>query len=105
VPHVPQDRTHAWQSYLLSLDPSVDRVGVAADLRARGIGCGHGTWATHQQPVFETKQECPISADLFQRHFAIPMHAELSMSQVERVAETLRIALRVHASTPVKESL
>ena len=97
VPHVPQDRTHAWQSYLLTLDPSVDRAGVAADLRAQGIGCGHGTWASHLQPAFETKQRCPVSAELFQRQFAIPMHAELGMSQVERVAATLRIALQAHA--------
>jgi dTDP-4-amino-4,6-dideoxygalactose transaminase len=97
VPHVPRDRTHAWQSYLLTLDPSVDRAGVAADLRARGIGCGHGTWASHLQPVYQAKQPCPVSADLFQRHLAIPMHAELTMSQVERVAESLRAALRAHA--------
>jgi len=97
VPHVPQDRTHAWQSYLVTLDPSVDRAGVAADLRAQGIGCGHGTWACHLQPVYETTQPCPVSADLFQRHLAIPMHAELSINQVERVAETLRSTLRTHA--------
>lgn len=97
VPHVPQNRTHAWQSYLLTLDPSVDRAGVAADLRAQGIGCGHGTWACHLQPVYETTQPCPVSADLFQRQLAIPMHAELSMNQVERVAETLRTTLRIHA--------
>jgi dTDP-4-amino-4,6-dideoxygalactose transaminase len=94
VPHVPDDRTHAWQSYLLKLNPSVDRAEVAANLRARGIGCGHGTWASHLQPVYETKQSCPVSADLFQHHLAIPMHAELTMSQVERVVQTLRGALR-----------
>jgi dTDP-4-amino-4,6-dideoxygalactose transaminase len=97
LPHVPPDRTHAWQSYLLTLDPSVDRAGVAADLRAQGIGCGHGTWASHLQPVYDTKQECPVSADLFRRQLAIPMHAELTASQAERVAETLRTALRAHA--------
>jgi dTDP-4-amino-4,6-dideoxygalactose transaminase len=97
LPHVPLDRTHAWQSYLLKLDPSVDRAALAADLRAQGIGCGHGTWACHLQPVYETKEPCPVSADLFQRHFAIPMHAELTISQAERVAETLRTALRAHA--------
>jgi dTDP-4-amino-4,6-dideoxygalactose transaminase len=100
VPYVPQDRTHAWQSYVVKLDPSVDRAGVAADLRAQGIGCGHGTWACHLQPVYDTKQSCPVSAYLFQRQLAIPMHAELSTSQVERVAETLRIALRAHARLP-----
>lgn len=94
LPHVPQDRTHAWQSYLLGLDPSVDRARVAADLRAQGIGCGHGTWACHLQPAYDTKQQCPVSADLFARQLAIPMHAELSTKQVERVAESLRTALR-----------
>jgi len=97
LPYVPEDRTHAWQSYLVKLDESVDREGVAADLRAQGIGCGHGTWASHLQPVYDTKQSCPVSADLFQRQLAIPMHAELSMTQVERVVESLRIALRAHA--------
>lgn len=96
-PYVPPDRTHAWQAYTLTLDPSVDRAAVAADLRAQGIGCGHGTWASHLQPVYETRQRCPVSADLFHRHLAIPMHAELTMSQVERVAVALRAALRAHA--------
>jgi dTDP-4-amino-4,6-dideoxygalactose transaminase len=98
VPNVPLDRTHAWQSYQVTLDPSVDRAGVATDLRGQGVGCGHGTWACHLQPVYETKQQCPVSADLFKRTLAIPMHAGLSMNQVERVAETLRLALRAHAS-------
>lgn len=94
LPNVPADRTHAWQSYLLKLDPSVDRARVAAELRAQSIGCGHGTWACHLQPVYDTKQQCPVSADLFARQLAIPMHAELSMEQVERVVAALRTALR-----------
>jgi dTDP-4-amino-4,6-dideoxygalactose transaminase len=94
LPQVPPDRTHAWQSYLLKLDPNVDRARVAADLRARGIGCGHGTWACHLQPVYDTEQRCPVSADLFACQLAIPMHAELSLDQAERVVEVLRTALR-----------
>ena len=97
LPHVPPDRTHAWQSYLVKLAPGVDRAGVAADLRAQGIGCGHGTWACHLQPVYETTRTCPVSADLFAHQLAIPMHAELSTSQVERVADALRGALRANA--------
>jgi dTDP-4-amino-4,6-dideoxygalactose transaminase len=97
LPHVPPDRTHAWQAYMVKLDPSVDRARVAADLRAQGIGCGHGTWACHLQPVYDTEQKCPVSAGLFRSHLAIPMHAELTASQVERVAGTLRTALRSHA--------
>lgn len=94
LPHVPDDRTHAWQSYLVALDPGVDRAGVAAELRGQGIGCGHGTWASHTQPVYEAKQTCPVSADLFARQLAIPMHAELTVDQAERVSQALRTALR-----------
>lgn len=102
VPYVPADRTHAWQSYMVTLDSCVDRAAVAADLRAQGIGCGHGTWAAHVQPVFGSRQTCPVSAGLFRRHLAIPMHAELSASQVERVAGALRGAVRANAaSAPV----
>jgi dTDP-4-amino-4,6-dideoxygalactose transaminase len=103
VPYVPEDRTHAWQSYLVTLHPSVDRAAVAAELRAQGIGCGHGTWATHVQPVFRSKQRCPVSADLFRRNLAIPMHAELGMAQAERVVDALRSAVRTHSvSTRVR---
>jgi len=94
LPYVPPDRTHAWQTYMVKLNPSVDRAGVAADLRAQGIGCGHGTWACHLQPVYDAKQKCPVSAELFRHHLAIPMHAELTASQAECVARALRTALR-----------
>ncbi|MBC7273622.1 MAG: DegT/DnrJ/EryC1/StrS family aminotransferase [Streptomyces sp.] len=97
VPRVPEDRTHAWQSYMVTLDERVDRAAVAKTLRAQGIGCGHGTWATHLQPVFEGGRACPVSADLFARNLAIPMHAELSEEQVQRVVTALRAAVREHA--------
>ena len=93
LPHVPEDRTHSWQSYSVKLDRTVDRGAVAADLRAQGIGCGHGAWASHLQPAYDAKQQCPISAELFERQLTIPMHAELSMAQVERVVQVLRTAL------------
>ncbi|GGQ49914.1 DegT/DnrJ/EryC1/StrS family aminotransferase [Streptomyces mutabilis] len=99
TPWVPEDRTHAWQSYMVTLDASVDRAAVAADLRAQGIGCGHGAWATHLQPVFASGDSCPVSADLFHRNLALPMHAELTASQVERVVEVLRGSLRTHSTS------
>ncbi|WP_406004756.1 DegT/DnrJ/EryC1/StrS family aminotransferase [Streptomyces sp. NBC_00637] len=101
VPSVPRDRTHAWQTYMVTLDAGVDRAAVAAELRGQGIGCGHGTFAAHVQPVFEAQQKCPVSADLFARQLAVPMHAELAPHQVERVVDALRGAVRTHATTRV----
>lgn len=99
VPTVPGDRTHAWQSYMVTLEPSVDRAAVAAELRGMGIGCGHGTFAAHVQPVFQAQQKCPVSAELFARQLSVPMHAELTSNQVEQVVAALRSAVRTHAST------
>ncbi|MER6671755.1 DegT/DnrJ/EryC1/StrS family aminotransferase [Streptomyces sp. NPDC000983] len=99
VPRVPEDRTHAWQSYVVTLDARVDRSAVAAALRGQGIGCGQGAWATHLQPVFRSERTCPVSADLFARNLALPMHAELTEEQVERVAHAVRGAVRAHAAS------
>jgi dTDP-4-amino-4,6-dideoxygalactose transaminase len=93
LPTTAADRTHAWQSYVLTLDPSVDRGALAAALRGSGVQCNFGTYASHLQPVYGAPDPCPVSADLFRRHLAVPMHANLSEADVERVASTLRQAL------------
>jgi dTDP-4-amino-4,6-dideoxygalactose transaminase len=59
-------------------------------LRARGVQCTFGTYASHLQPVYGETNPCPVSADLFARHLAIPMHANLTEAQVETVAAALR---------------
>lgn len=88
------DRTTAWQSYVLTLAPGISRKRVAAALRAQGIGCTIGTYASHLQPVYGEQPACPVSADVFRRHLAIPMHANLTASQVEIVAKAVREAVR-----------
>jgi perosamine synthetase len=90
LPVTGKDRTHSWQSYALTLDPSVDRGIVASELRSRGVQCNFCTYASHLQPVYGATNPCPVSADLFARHLAIPMHANLTEAQIERVAAAVR---------------
>lgn len=90
LPATGRDRTHSWQSYALTLDTSVDRGQVASQLRSRGVQCNFGTYASHLQPVYGSTQSCPVSADLFRRHLAIPMHANLTEAQIDRVATAVR---------------
>jgi dTDP-4-amino-4,6-dideoxygalactose transaminase len=94
LPVVPADRTHAWQAYIVTVDSAVDRDAVVAAMRADGVQCNFGTYASHQQPVYGDTDPCPVSADVFARHIAIPMHANLSRADVERVAETLVHAVK-----------
>lgn len=90
LPVALDDREHPWQSYVLTLAPEIDRGIVATELRSRGIQCNFGTYASHLQPVYGGGQDCPVSADLFRRHLAVPMHANLTSDQVETVAKNVR---------------
>ncbi|HVV25322.1 MAG TPA: DegT/DnrJ/EryC1/StrS family aminotransferase, partial [Pseudonocardiaceae bacterium] len=65
LPVEPADRRHAWQSYVVVLDDDVDRGAVAGALRGAGIGCTIGTYACHVQPVYASRQDCPVSRHLF----------------------------------------
>lgn len=87
------ERTHPWQSFVVTLAPHVQRGSVAQALRDQGIGCNIGTFACHVQPVYGSSDVCPVSADIFEHHLAIPMHAELSESDVAIVAEALTSAV------------
>lgn len=93
LPVTAEDRTHVWQSYALTLDKSVDRGEVARKLRETGVQCNFGTYASHVQPLYGKTAECPVSADIFDRHLAIPMHANLKSDDLDRVATALRAAL------------
>lgn len=99
LPHVvlpvePADREHAWQAYAVRLVDGVDRGLVATKLRERGIGCNIGTYASHVQPIYGETRPCPVSREIFETSMAIPMHANLTDEQVDRVAGTLRDVLR-----------
>lgn len=97
LPVTAPDRVHVWQSYVLTLDPAVNRGAVALALRTAGVQCTFGTYASHVQPIYGSGPACPVSADLFARHLAIPMHANLTGEQVERVSAAVLAAVSANA--------
>lgn len=90
LPVALEDRTHPWQSYVVAVSEKLDRGEVALALRARGVGCNFGTYASHLQPVYGGTADLPVSADLFRRHIAIPMHGNLTEADVHAVASVVR---------------
>lgn len=93
LPVVLEDRTHPWQSYLVTAADDVDRDKVVMALRERGVGSNFGTYASHLQPVYGTSSGCPVSARLFRTQFALPMHANLVEDDLDWVATQLREVL------------
>ena len=100
VPAEPADREHVFQSYAITVSPPLQRDRVAVALRDRGIGCNIGTYASHLQPIYATSEDrptpCPTSARLFREHLALPMHAELSDSDVDYVVAVLGEVIAEH---------
>lgn len=90
LPVVGEDRDHTWQTYALTLEPGLDRGRVATRMRERGVQANIGTFASHVQPVYGARPSCPVSRTLFERQVAIPMHANLTERDVERVAAVVR---------------
>ncbi|WP_409489325.1 DegT/DnrJ/EryC1/StrS family aminotransferase [Amycolatopsis sp. cmx-11-12] len=93
VPVELPDREHPWQAYILTVAPEIDRDALALRIREQGVQCNFGTYASHLQPIYGKTQTLPVSADLFARHLAIPMHANLTDDQVDRVIGTVSAAL------------
>jgi dTDP-4-amino-4,6-dideoxygalactose transaminase len=100
APSIPSDREATWQTYAVTVAPKVDRDRLAIGLRARGIGANIGTYSLHREPVYGSAREaahCPTSMALLRQHLALPMYADLTRPQQERVVEELA-ALIDHAT-------
>jgi perosamine synthetase len=93
TPEVPGDRAPTWQTYAVTVDDEVDRDATVLALRERGIGSQIGTYALHREPVYDAPADCPTSDLLFRRHLALPMYADLTDAQQDRVVATLREVL------------
>ena len=93
APQVPGDREPTWQTYAVTVDEHVDRDAAVLGLRAHGIGSTIGTYALHREPVYDAPADCPASDELFRRHLALPMYADLTDADQDRVVEALREVL------------
>jgi perosamine synthetase len=87
------DREQVFQTYAVTVAEPLQRDRVALALRDRGIGCNIGTYASHVQPIYAqagtAPAPCPVSAQLFHQHLALPMHAELTDDDVDHVVAVL----------------
>jgi perosamine synthetase len=91
VPVVPEDRTHAWQTFAVTVSEEVNRDEVIRSLRAQRIGCTIGTYAVSALGLFSTPPEaCPASNMLFRRQVALPMFVGITQEQQARVVDRLR---------------
>jgi perosamine synthetase len=77
---------HGWQAYVIQLDR---RDEALAALRAEGIEAQIGTWALHRLRAYGSQGAFPGADRAFERALALPFHARLTESDLDRVAQVL----------------
>ena len=86
LPGADEGDRHGWQAYVIQLDR---RNEAMAALRAQGIQCQIGTYALHRLSAYRGHGEFPGADHCFETALALPLHARLTDSELDRVAEAL----------------
>lgn len=84
------DVLHVYQSYVAMVDKKINRNRLIELLKKKGIQTQIGTYASHIQPVYSSKNKCPISLDVFNRAIALPLYYNLSENQINEASEILK---------------
>jgi dTDP-4-amino-4,6-dideoxygalactose transaminase len=93
-PFVDKNVTHIYQSYVALVDITIKRDDVILQLMKEGVQAHIGTYASHIQPIYGSKDHCPHSLEIYQRALALPMYYILKEEEIKFVATLLKSILR-----------
>ena len=79
---------HIYQSYVCRVN-GINRDHLIMALGQAGIQAQIGTYASHVQPIYHSKDYCPISLELFKQAIALPMYYELEDEGIFEMAEII----------------
>lgn len=89
-PFVAKNVRHVYQSYVALVDKKINRNRLISKLKKKGLQTQIGTYASHIQPVYKSKDRCPGSLDLYNRSLALPMYYSLTKQEIDGAAEILQ---------------
>lgn len=98
VPVEPKWGGHIFQSYVILVDEGLDRDTIVEKMKARGIETTLGTYALHDQPFFQREfgysvGQLPNSHAAFTRTITLPLYPQMSQSDLDLVADTLKAVI------------
>lgn len=92
-PQVSRNVKHVYQSYVTLVDKRINRNKLIKLLTKKGIQTQIGTYASHVQPVYKSKDRCPTSLEIFNRALALPMYYRLEEEDIDTTVLNLEKAL------------
>ena len=84
---------HVYQSYVCLVDKRINRNRLIELTRSRGVQTQIGTYACHIQAVYNSKQECPNSLEIFNRSLSLPMYYTLEEKDIDDATEVIKKAI------------
>ena len=100
LPDVPDGYRHTWQTFHTVVPDSMDRDGLIAQLKTRGIGANYGAQCMPYMQVFQKKYglDCvalfPHALRAYKQGLALPLYDKMSVDDVSYVAETFAELIR-----------
>jgi perosamine synthetase len=93
---------HAWQTYMVTVAPCIDRDRLIVGMRARGVQCNLGAQAINCLAYYRERYgldaaDFPTATRLYQSGLAIPMHGRLTRENAAEVVDGLHAELRAQA--------
>jgi len=102
-PFVGKNIFHIYQSYVGIVDKKINRNKLIEYLKKYNIQTQIGTYASHIQPVYQSKQKCPNSLDIFKRTIALPMYYTLKKSDVDKIIYYLKKFIKIYERKNLKK--
>lgn len=89
-PYVPEECTHSYQSYLITLDKKTDRDKLLIEMSKAGISCRHGIKPLYMEPCLKYfEKPCPVAEDLYNRTMFLPIYPDMGEAELSYVMDTL----------------
>ena len=89
-PYIKKDTFSIYQSYVALVDGDFKRDDIIQSMAQCGIQTQIGTYASHIQPVYKSKDTCRQSKDIYCRSIALPMFYTLSEAEIDYVCQNLQ---------------
>ncbi|MFH1313418.1 MAG: DegT/DnrJ/EryC1/StrS family aminotransferase [Candidatus Eisenbacteria bacterium] len=95
APLEPDGMFHTYQSYVTMVDARIDRDGLIASMRKKGVETAIGTYSIHVQPFYREMLghkpgKFPSSYHAFRHSLALPIYASMEEETVRQVVTSLK---------------
>ncbi len=89
-PFINPNAETVYQSYVALVDPDIDRNHLIETLMKESIQTQIGTYASHIQPVYRSRDRCNRSLEIYHRAIALPLYVTLCEEEIDEVANALK---------------